>query len=855
MKDLANKKLLKEWKKIETANIFSNLEEFADFYYANGEKSCFRIITSEPWSKDNFFFGDYSELLNYYKNEFPKRRIGQKFHSLTILDVFYKNVNGKELLYAKCRCDCGNETEKLLEYILKGNARTCGCKEGQGCRKIGREKLSKDVIDEYWDYEKNTVNPETIEQRSKEKFWFKDKEGHSYKLAPYTYAKNETATSFPEQSVYYYVKKFFPDTVNKAQYVTKDGEVLEIDIFIPSLNIAIEYDGLYWHENRLNGDNEKNKALNEDGLYVIRIRESGLPTLDAFNGITIIRGNPLNKDESLIDSINKTLLKLKNISQKNIIKIKEERFDKDKLSILSFIYNVPKEDNLLNYNFNSVWDYKNNGNLKPECIDFSFPYSLNFKCKYGFKTCAIPKNMAKRVKIETKTCPLSCYCIVDYKEPCEYYVQDYLYQKIKSGRRKYLARAACRIREETFLNFVFNTNSIIYNGFPIEKSLKFALFSSFEYKYSVFKKVLNFILSNEKFNINFIEFFKYIYEELEIDELVVLLNEKDLYGNIIDFFSKETCCDIIEKEFKFCGYSKFYYLAQFLHKVSNKFSDYDLVDIFHKLKITNNEMAFSFFIAELKNLKGNVRICNVLKTSHLDVFDNSILYFDHLLKNSSNIRRDIISLQKTSQAQFIYYLYKNKRLNKLVFYHETLRRNDVFIPQNLDLSYIANKNEIKEIYDILNKLKPQSYSVPLSLDIDIKFQEKDEGCENSIVSKLNTFGRSVERATDKLNVPTNDFADLCGPKKEKKKTDKKKPKEKAFGIIWLILKWIFYIFWEVFNFLFLVLLFIIGFLDGLFFHKIRMQGVYKRAAQKAAATRKRNAPYKNSKRPRAYNLK
>ena len=58
-----------------------------------------------------------------------------------------------------------------------------------------------------------------------------------------------------------------------------------------------------------------------------------------------------------------------------------------------------------------------------------------------------------------------------------------------------------------------------------------------------------------------------------------------------------------------------------------------------------------------------------------------------------------------------------------------------------------------------------------------------------------------------------------------------------------------------FNFLFLVLLFFIGFPDGLFFHKIRMQGVYKGAAQKAAATRKRIAPYKNSKRPRAYNLK
>ena len=148
-------------------------------------------------------------------------------------------------------------------------------------------------------------------------------------------------------------------------------------------------------------------------------------------------------------------------------------------------------------------------------------------------------------------------------------------------------------------------------------------------------------------------------------------------------------------------------------------------------------------------------------------------------------------------------------------------------------------------------------TLPLTVDIDVKFS-KEEICESSAVSKLNTFNRSVENATDKLNLSTNDFTDLCKPKKEKKKTNRKKSIEKVkkvFGIIWLILKWIFYIFWEVFNFLFLVLLFFIGFLDGLFFHKIRMQGVYKRAAQKAAATRKRNAPYKNSKRPRAYNLK
>ena len=96
MIDLTNKKMLKEWQKIEAAGIFDTLEEFAKYYYENGEKSCFRIITNDPWSKENFFFGTYQELLDFYKNELPKRSIGRKYHSLTVLDVFKENKEGKQ---------------------------------------------------------------------------------------------------------------------------------------------------------------------------------------------------------------------------------------------------------------------------------------------------------------------------------------------------------------------------------------------------------------------------------------------------------------------------------------------------------------------------------------------------------------------------------------------------------------------------------------------------------------------------------------------------------------------------------------------------------------------------------------
>ena len=76
--DFKNKKLVKEWTKIEHSGVFSSFEKFVEFYYAHGEKKCFRINTNEPWSKENFFFGEYSDLLVYYKQEQPKKRIDRK---------------------------------------------------------------------------------------------------------------------------------------------------------------------------------------------------------------------------------------------------------------------------------------------------------------------------------------------------------------------------------------------------------------------------------------------------------------------------------------------------------------------------------------------------------------------------------------------------------------------------------------------------------------------------------------------------------------------------------------------------------------------------------------------------------
>ena len=53
-------------------------------------------------------------------------------------------------------------------------------------------------------------------------------------------------TSFAEQAFYYYIKKIYPDAINR--YTDIFDNRMELDIYIPSRHIAIEYDGVYWHK-------------------------------------------------------------------------------------------------------------------------------------------------------------------------------------------------------------------------------------------------------------------------------------------------------------------------------------------------------------------------------------------------------------------------------------------------------------------------------------------------------------------------------------------------------------------------------------------------------------------------------
>ena len=134
-------------------------------------------------------------------------------------------------------------------------------------------------------------------------------------------------TSFSEQAVFYYLKKYFPDTINRfsANFLGK----FEIDIYIPSLKVAVEYDGKAWHTEKIfERDMRKYAVCKENKIKLIRLKEikkeSDCKTCDIVL-YTFWEHETLNK--TIID-----LLDMLNIQDTNIdVDIERDKFKITKL--------------------------------------------------------------------------------------------------------------------------------------------------------------------------------------------------------------------------------------------------------------------------------------------------------------------------------------------------------------------------------------------------------------------------------------------------------------------------------------------------------------------------------------------
>ena len=160
--------------------------------------------------------------------------------------------------------------------------------------------LVPEVVDE-WVYSEHHLTPSDVSCHSKEMVHWKCKKGHEFDKRVTDRITKENGelrlrkcgecfkfarTSIAEQIIYYYVKKVFPDAINTYK---KLG--FEIDVFIPSIDIGIEYDGSYYHKDTLEKDNIKDAMAKEKGVTLYRFRPESLPDTVSSKRITIEENN------------------------------------------------------------------------------------------------------------------------------------------------------------------------------------------------------------------------------------------------------------------------------------------------------------------------------------------------------------------------------------------------------------------------------------------------------------------------------------------------------------------------------------------------------------------------------------
>ena len=295
----------------------------------------------------------------------------EKNNGLTPMDVM-PNSNKK----AWWKCSKGHEWQATTNSRNNG----IGCPYCSGRFAIkGQNDLQtvNPTLAKEWHYEKNNgLTPTDVMPNSDKKVWWVCGKGHEWQAfigsrnrgngCPFCHS--EQNTSFPEYAIVFYLKKYGLETIHS--YKEKG---YELDVYIPSKNVAIEYDGYLWHKNKTKQDLRKNYNCVKDGIILYRIRE-GLPSLNDSSVDYVVQRN----QEDLSDILKKLLSEI----TETVIDVDLKR---DSIAIENLREYAEKETSFLFSNPEAAreWNYEKNGNLKPEHFAANSHKKVWWKCKKG----------------------------------------------------------------------------------------------------------------------------------------------------------------------------------------------------------------------------------------------------------------------------------------------------------------------------------------------------------------------------------------------------------------------------------------------------------------------------------------
>ena len=227
------------------------------------------------------------------------------------------------------KCTEGDDHEWENRVFKRGAGRGCTvCSGHRVVNSISLAVLNPEVAKQWHPTKNNTLTPYDVTQTSGKKVWWKCDKGddHEWKSS-IAHRKNGrncpfctlTPQSKQELTITFELIKLFKNIDPKGLKTKLEGRLRAIDIFIPKLNLCIEFDGSYWHKEKRDIDKIKSEMLFEEGFKLIRVREEPLEKL---YDTDVISKQPYN-GKQVTNDILSMIMSIFELDAKLVSKIKE----------------------------------------------------------------------------------------------------------------------------------------------------------------------------------------------------------------------------------------------------------------------------------------------------------------------------------------------------------------------------------------------------------------------------------------------------------------------------------------------------------------------------------------------------
>lgn len=269
-------------------------------------------------------------------------------------------------------------------------------------RRYGSLATACPALAAQWHPAKNgALTPADVTLGSGKKAWWLCERGHEWQAVVGSRTKgagcpscaSARQTSFPEQAVFYYLRQAMR-AENRARV---NGA--EVDVWLPELGIAIEYDGMYYHgRHARQRETAKEQALLAHGAKLVRIREGQEQPPPPSGGPVYCIGCRYEASYAFLEPVLRELFALlSKLSGRELLPAGPVDVQTDRPRILQQYLTAQRQNSLQSLvpDAARLWNARRNGALTPDLFSISSNQKVWWQCVRGHEWSATIQHVSQ----------------------------------------------------------------------------------------------------------------------------------------------------------------------------------------------------------------------------------------------------------------------------------------------------------------------------------------------------------------------------------------------------------------------------------------------------------------------------